>query len=452
VSPLAQVVKWSSLESWIPALLEGGSGLWPEVPLHEVLTPLVVPSYNPSPDEEIAFAGVRWYGQGVYHRETRKGSEVSGKAYPLQSGAIVYNRLFAWKQSFALVFPDDSSLYVSGEFPQFRVNPERLTEHFAAMVLSSPNFAARAAERSTGSTAVSRNRLLEAEFLKLSVPVPPLADQFRLVYEYERASKEAADLQATAEALRADAWRAFEDAIGFRPVEAVDVPRSFVARFLDLARWDADGVARATYAPLASQLKWPLEPLSRHAVVRLGMQKASRSSVGKSMPYLRAKNIRRGFVDQSDVREMVATDAQIRSLELQEGDLLFLEGSGSRAEIGRCAVWHNEVPGCLHQNSVVRARLDQAVISPEFACAWFNSAPGREYFSDNATTTSGLFHIGSGKASQAPIPVPPSLSLQEELAGAVWSTLAKATSQDEAARLLRVVAADKFAQAVFGGE
>ena len=68
-------------------------------------------------------AGVKWYGDGVFHRETVIGKEQSANyLYPLRPGAIIYNRLIAWKESFAVVPDDFAGLYVSNEFPQFEIN------------------------------------------------------------------------------------------------------------------------------------------------------------------------------------------------------------------------------------------------------------------------------------------------------------------------------------------
>ncbi|MGX5694092.1 restriction endonuclease subunit S [Dermacoccus abyssi] len=120
-------------------------------------------------------AGVRWYGGGVFKRETKLGGSIAAKTlYEVKPGDFVYNRLFAWKESFALA---EQPLWASNEFPTYTVDEDRiLPEVFLALTLS-PDFTAQVNEASTGSTPTSRNRLKEADFERLEVSVPRWDEQ-----------------------------------------------------------------------------------------------------------------------------------------------------------------------------------------------------------------------------------------------------------------------------------
>ncbi|BCL14444.1 hypothetical protein GCM10017556_21830 [Micromonospora sagamiensis] len=154
---------------------------WHSVPLERLVTQHVPELVAPNADDTVRFAGVRWYGDGLFVREERKGSAVKGKCYALKPGLLVYNRLFAWKQSFAVVTDDYDGVVVSNEFPQFEVDTAQATPEFLALYCSSPVFAAKALSLSSGSAAVSRNRLKEADFLRLEVACPPLKVQERIL-------------------------------------------------------------------------------------------------------------------------------------------------------------------------------------------------------------------------------------------------------------------------------
>lgn len=149
---------------------------WKSIPLGEILSQYSPPLVEPEPTETIKFAGVRWYGKGLFIREERLGSEV-GKCYALKPGTLIYNRLFAWKQSFGVVTDDYQNVVVSNEFPQFDVDLEQATPAFLSLYCSSPLFADLALSLSSGSAAVSRNRLKEKDFLSLPAVLPPLGAQ-----------------------------------------------------------------------------------------------------------------------------------------------------------------------------------------------------------------------------------------------------------------------------------
>lgn len=114
---------------------------------------------------EYRMAGVRWYAGGVFHRETVRGDEMSARyVTPLKPGALIYNRLFAWKESFAYVTAEHEGLFVSNEFPQFIPDTSRVLSEFLYLFCTIPSTTRLVNAASAGSAAVSRNRFKESEF------------------------------------------------------------------------------------------------------------------------------------------------------------------------------------------------------------------------------------------------------------------------------------------------
>ena len=150
---------------------------WPTRPLSEILVQHEPPPARFEPSADVDFAGVRWYGEGLFIRETRKGRDVAGRAYPLKAGTFVYSRLFAWKQSFAVTPDDFDGVMVSNEFLQFGVDPDLALPEYLVLYLASPLPAAELLERSDGATALSRNRLEKDELLAIEILLPPVPVQ-----------------------------------------------------------------------------------------------------------------------------------------------------------------------------------------------------------------------------------------------------------------------------------
>lgn len=139
-----------------------------ELVVSDVLEP-VIRRELPTADTVYRMQGVKWYGEGLFTREFRVGSRLAGAIYRVEPGDLVYNRLFAWKQSFALA---TTVGWVSNEFPTFRVNTDRVRPRVLLAALLSPTFTAAVNAASTGSTPTSRNRLKERDFLRLPITVP----------------------------------------------------------------------------------------------------------------------------------------------------------------------------------------------------------------------------------------------------------------------------------------
>lgn len=154
---------------------------WPLVRLGEVLNQVSRPE-SVNPLQEYTTLGIRWYGQGLFAKDKLMGHQIAApKIYRVKSGDFVYNRLFAWKGSFAVADKAVSDCHVSNEFPCFRSEDEVLDVRYLHAYFRQEQSWTAALGLSNGATPTSRNRLKEASFLSLKVPLPPIDVQRRIV-------------------------------------------------------------------------------------------------------------------------------------------------------------------------------------------------------------------------------------------------------------------------------
>ncbi|CAJ1494390.1 restriction endonuclease subunit S [[Mycobacterium] burgundiense] len=155
-------------------------------------------------------------------------------------------------------------------------------------------------------------------------------------------------------------------------------------------------------------MTWPTVSLGDCGEIQGGLQVTSkRDSLPLSRPYLRVANVYRGRLDLTEIKTICATQTEIDRTRLEPGDLLFVEGHGNPEEVGRVAMWNGSVPDCVHQNHLIRVRLDRNVLIPEFAARWFNSPAGASHFRRAGKTTSGLNTISTHTVRSAVTPLPP---------------------------------------------
>ena len=163
-------------------------------------------------------------------------------------------------------------------------------------------------------------------------------------------------------------------------------------------------------------MSWRTATLGDCGEIQGGLQVTSkRRSLPLSRPYLRVANVYRGRLDLTEIKAIRATQAEADRTRLQSGDLLFVEGHANPQEVGRVAIWDGSVPDCVHQNHLIRVRLDPSVLLPAFAVAWFNSPAGASHFRRAGKTTSGLNTISAITVRSAPTLLPP-LDEQRRLA------------------------------------
>lgn len=172
------------------------------------------------------------------------------------------------------------------------------------------------------------------------------------------------------------------------------------------------------------------------AQIQGGLQvSAKRANLPVEVPYLRVANVYRGWLDLSEVKTLQATAVEVERTTLMAGDLLFVEGHANPLEVGRVAMWTGTVDNCVHQNHLIRARLDPARALPVFASSWLNTDRGAAHFRRAGKTTSGLNTISASTVRAAPLPLPP-IALQSEFAKRVDAT------RDQRAVARRALAAD----------
>lgn len=153
---------------------------------------------------------------------------------------------------------------------------------------------------------------------------------------------------------------------------------------------------------------WRWASFDQIGEIQGGLQKSpSRAPRKTHYPYLRVANVHRGSLDLTELLRFELTEAELERLRLNEGDILIVEGNGSRGEIGRCALWRGEVADCVHQNHIIRARPFRGVV-PKYVDIFLNSPVGQAAIQEAATSTSGLYTLSISKIQRLPFAMPPS--------------------------------------------
>jgi len=160
------------------------------------------------------------------------------------------------------------------------------------------------------------------------------------------------------------------------------------------------------------------------------------------MPYLRVANVYYNRLDLTEIKEIGVQESEIKEKLLKKDDLLFVEGNGSKEQIGRVAIWDGSIENCLHQNHIIKGR-PKGQISSKYALYYLISDLGREQIVEVASSTSGLYTLSTDKVRNLKvpyIPLPEQQRIVEEIefrlsqAEAAEARIAEALQQTEALR------------------
>ncbi|EGR4441821.1 Type I restriction-modification system, specificity subunit S [Vibrio cholerae] len=159
---------------------------------------------------------------------------------------------------------------------------------------------------------------------------------------------------------------------------------------------------------------WVWASMSQISQIQGGIQKQpKRRPVENKYPFLRVANVYRNELRLDEIHEIELFGDELQRLSLLKGDILIVEGNGSKSEIGRCAIWNNEIENAVHQNHLIRTRPVLAL--SKYVALWLNSPAGMDIMSTLAATTSGLYTLSVSKISKIPVPIP-SLCEQKAIA------------------------------------
>ena len=369
-----------------------------------------------------------------------------GGMFAAWPGDVVFSKIDARNGAIGVLQESIAKAVVTTEFPVFVPVPDRLDGGFVKLVLRTGHFLAALRRKASGTS--GRKRITPDAFADLRVPLPPLDEQRAIVAAHRAALDRAADLEREADEAEARAMEAFETALGFGPPAPLPERPVFIASFKDLDRWSHEGILRATLNPGKMEPRFPIVELGTVGRVSYGLQKSPANRPGMHpRPYLRVANVQRWGLDLAKIKMIDVPDRDMPTYRLKDGDILLCEGNSAEL-VGRGALWRNEIPDCVHQNHVLRARMDASRIVPEFALAVINSNYGQTYFRSKAKRTTNLASINSKEVSGFPLPLP-SLDEQRELVDGLSHGRRLAGELRQQATAARVAAWTDFEAAVY---
>lgn len=225
----------------------------------------------------------------------------------------------------------------------------------------------------TGSTfkQISRKHIEEFE-----IPLPPLEDQKRIAAILDKA-----------DALRCKRGKAI--------ALTDDLLRS---TFLDMFG-----------DPITNPKGWAMRKIGDTTKSRLGKMLDAKQQTGNHpKTYLRNPNVQWNKIVLDDLKTMDFDPKDQKEFKIEYGDILVCEGG----EVGRAAIWRNDMEDCFFQKALHRVRPDYSLINSEYFCdlMWFLAHFGGL---GDYVTSATIAHLTGAKLKSIFIPVPP-IDLQEK--------------------------------------
>jgi type I restriction enzyme S subunit len=145
---------------------------------------------------------------------------------------------------------------------------------------------------------------------------------------------------------------------------------------------------------------WSVSTVGAEFAIQLGKMLDAAKNVGIPKPYIGNRAVQWGKVDLEDIAMVPMSLSDLDRFRLQRGDLLVCEGG----EVGRAAIWNDQIPECYYQKALHRLRATQgydAFLMMSLLQLWASSG----HLSNYVTQTS-IAHLPKDKFELVPLPVP----------------------------------------------
>lgn len=313
--------------------------------------------------------------------------EGKSTSFAFDSRHILYGKLRPYLNKVAL--PEFEGRCTTELIPLL---PKQTDRKFLAWLLRRSETVSAAMQGKTGSRMPRANM---DELLNLSVPLPPLEEQKRIAARLDEQMRHIEQARLAAEESLSAAW---------------ELPSAYL---------------RDVFEGKEAK-KWQVQRLAEISEIISGITLGRKLGEVKTrkVPYLRVANVKDGHLDLSDIKEIDATDNDVKKCLLKYGDLLLTEG-GDPDKLGRGTFWEEQIPECLHQNHIFRVRFDLNKFSPQFAAYQFGSAYGKDYFLAHAKQTTGIATINQKVLGNFPFLIPP-FEEQKQIAKAIKAKIDEA--------------------------
>jgi type I restriction enzyme S subunit len=378
----------------------------------------------------------------------------------------------------ACIFPgDDKAAVTAVDVCIVRTGTSKIDHRWLKTFINAPQFRAKVAALQSGST---RKRISRKNLATIHLPVPPTNEHIRIAEKVEELFSDldagvaaleraranlkryrAAVLKAAVEGKLTEQWRKEHPDVepAGKLLERILAERRKKWEEAQLAKYAAAGktlpkgwkdkYTEPAKPNITSLLElpegWCWATMEQAGEVQLGRQRSPRNK-SKDYPtkYLRAANITELGLDLSDVLEMEFKPNEKQNYLLRDGDLVLSEASGSPSQVGKPAIWRNELDECCFQNTVIRLRSADVNLST-YLLSVLRAYYINGVFAKTATGV-GINHLSAYKFAKLPLPLAPVMEqaevvsqIEAALSTIAYSELGIERSRERADRLRQAI-------------
>lgn len=350
---------------------------WREVALLEVcdLNPKLVAGERPSGETPVSFVPMAAVDEAVgaiTAAETRTFAEVQKGYTPFRDGDVLFAKVTPCMENGKAAIAHgllNGLGFGSTEFHVLRPNPQLLLAEYLFHFIRQSWFRDHAASAFVGTGGLQR---VPPDFFKrVKLPLPPFAEQQRIVEVLLEANYYSAQFVARREKLGSIIERSLQSVV--------------------------ESCREQEWHPLGSMID-----------TKYGTSVRADAEASAGVPVLRIPNVLGGEISLADLKYASLPDAERERLTLVSGDVLIVRSNGNPDYVGRCAPVDEVIAdtGCVYASYLIRLRPNSKRLRGFYLAALLNSQVGRNAMRNAIRTTAGQSNLSAESLASVRLPVP----------------------------------------------
>ena len=364
---------------------------------------------------------------GVVPRDEVMGENIgTKKQFLVSEGQFILSKIDARNGAMGIIPAELDGAVVTQDFLPYDIDTTKVNPQYFVLVCTTKQFIAFCQNCSSGTT--NRQRVDEAQFLNIKVPVPSLEEQNKLVKEYNKAITKIVDKENTINTLKKSIDRYICDVLGYN---AIKTNTNKIKRLLstyhykDLGRWDIFNLNYEVQSEV-----YPTTIL-KDIVVAKPKYGASYKTIHKvsDVRYIRITDINEDGTLNEDI---VSADGYDNQYLLQDGDFLIARSGNT---VGKTFLYQSDIGKAIYAGYLIKFVLNPDLINPKYLLFYTKSSIYKRWINSNMRV-SAQPNINSEQYLFSPIIVP-EMEVQDRIVKHIESIikriheLAKSSKNDE---------------------
>ena len=342
---------------------------------------------------------------GVVLRDEVMGENIgTKKQFLVSEGQFILSKIDARNGAMGIIPAKLDGAVVTQDFLPYDIDATKVNPQYFVLVCTTKQFIAFCQSCSSGTT--NRQRVDEAQFLNIKVPVPSLEEQNKLVEEYNKTITKANDLVKECQKIDIDILRYFDKSVGLKQ-STRQVKLLSTMRYVDISnRWDPFAVTNGLSADVPI---YPLGSFITDIATGTTPPTSKKEYFNGNVKFYTPSDISGRLYLANSERTLTKKAIEDKKARVfHKGDILFV-GIGST--VGKVGIVHDEIVSSNQQ--ITGFKLNTDLLYPEYAFYYLHYHKELATAEHSKTT---LPIVNQEKIANIPIPVP-TISQQREMVG-----------------------------------